>query len=168
MSADLFLGTTAGDLFASGEQAADDGSPVQAWIQAREVAPAQFDGECVPILVHVTTYHTGACTLRMTPQVDGVLYNGVEGVDARVTVSLPQPSTIQPTRTKHTLGISLPVVVDGVELFRTGIRGTWIGCVLETVGAIANRNDGALGEIDFHGMSIEVELEQSSATVVAS
>lgn len=167
MNADLFLGTTGGDLFASGTSASDDGTPVQVWLQAREVAPAQFDGECVPILVHVTTYHTGACTLRMTPQVDGVLYDGTDGVDARVTVSLPQPSTIQPLRTKHTLGISIPVVVDAVEQFRTGIRGTWIGCVLETVGAMAPRNDGAMGEIDFHGMSIEVELEQSSATVVA-
>lgn len=91
--------------------------------KTNRAAPAGAGGECIFPALFLTTVHTAAVALYITPLVDGV---------ALETQRLALPAAAADTVTAHEIGLSVPVLVGGNEVGRVYPRGTWFQVLIET------------------------------------
>jgi len=166
-------GTTTAQLYRTNEgfkdgPTSDGGTPpiytggVSYGVRARgvRVAPSGPDRETAFREFLLVVTHTMAVTVRVTPILDGVPYDGTGGTtDERVTIVL-SAETARVTR-KFVIGLSVPVMVDALERARVAQRGTWFEAMVETVG------DLAAGDLLFEE-NILSDFEPAEETTVAS
>ena len=155
----LFLGrdgTTAAEVFETNsgfEDGFNGGAGDAISIKGRTVriAPAGVSGECLFTTFWVMVEHTMAVTLRFTPILDDVVYDGTGGnPDLRQTVALGSLAV----RTVETFefALSLPYDDGGGEQIRTALRGTWFQLEVDSSTALAT------GDLILHQTELEFEV----------
>lgn len=134
------------------------GTAYSALLASCRIAPAGPRNNTVfPLLLLIVT-HTMAVTVRMTPILDGVAYDGTGGTtDERRTIALVAKDDL--TVEKFLLPLEIPLMVDAVERGRYAMRGTWFQAKVETVGALA------AGTLIFEANVLDYEPAEDSVQV---
>lgn len=117
---------------------ADAGSPVLLRATTAIFAPNGWWQEALHrVLTLVVSANVGV-TLRVTPILEGLPLDGTAGrPDARVTFTLDVPDAGgQRVTQKVNVGLYQPVRVFGTVTGRTGLRGTWVQFLVESIGPI--------------------------------
>lgn len=146
-----FIGSAAGatvylvdDGFTDGAAAFDAGP-----IEPLPVAPAGADGEAVYHELRLALTHTMACTVRLTPIVEGIEKDAIDIV-----------LEAQAARTERIFELALSEgfidPMSGVEEMRTALRGAWFTVRVETVGGVA------AGDLIFNGIVVTTEVVSES------
>lgn len=141
-------------LYRFGEASDDAGTPVAGRFETNRIAPAGIGGEAIFTALVLSVVHTAAVTVRMTPIVDDVVYDGVSAPDAVIEVTLPQPLSGARTWYRKEFGLSQPWVVGGTDRGRFALRGTWLQLRIELEDLGVTIND-ALGEAIYEGCDLE-------------
>lgn len=127
------------------------------YAKSRVLAPAGVDGEALFCNLYLTLTWTAGATLRVTPIVDGIPYDGVDATDERKTLTL----TARAKRKTQTFVIPLTRrLVDprdsAVTATRFYLRGGRFQVLMESV--------GILGEGDLILEAAVVEAEPMTDT----
>jgi hypothetical protein len=114
----LGLAESTGELLAYGTTEQDAGEDIPLLARSVPAAPAGPGGEVTfrQVSIPVYRYNKVPVTLNVTPIVDGVAYP---------IIPIELAPTGQPVRETHHLDIYRPMIVDGEEVGRNAIRGTW-------------------------------------------
>lgn len=84
-----FFGQAGGPRIIQSRRGATDlGQPYALYAKSRVLAPAGVDGEALFCALYLTITWTATASLRVTPIVDGVPYDGVRQTDERKTFTL--------------------------------------------------------------------------------
>jgi len=164
----LFLGRadTSADVWkfgiGSSDGAGPGGSPAGDNItflsKSVRVAPGGAGGEAIFTQFWIAlTYDMDAVTLRFTPIVDGVVYDGTGGnPDLRQTLALTAtPGTRKTERYEFALWLPYDDGVD-TDALRTDLRGTWFQLQIDTVGSLGD------GDLIIDQPEIEYEIVRES------
>ncbi len=130
-----------------------DGAAEAINILARSVrwAPAGVGGECIFTTFWIMVEHTMAVTLRFTPILDDVVFDGTGGnPDLRQIIAL----TTKATRLVETFefALSLPFLVSATEELRTALRGVWFQLQVDSSVPLAT------GDLILHQTELEYEV----------
>jgi len=132
----------------------DRGIIYDLYAKTNRYAPAGAGGECIfPSLYAVVTF-TETMLLYLTSLVDGV---------ALETLIIPLVSAGSARQTRSfELGLSVPLMVGGVEKGRQAPRGTWYQCLVETrFDAVANLPN----QLIIEGLEVEYEVVRETIEV---
>lgn len=122
-----FFGTRSdGRLLLADAGYSDDGVSYPVLARTNPVAPGGPGGEVLFTSVYLVVTHTDALTLKVTPLVDGYPAEPF-------TLQFVQ-SPVQ-IREDREVPVSVPYLVEGVEMARFAPRGAWFQIQVETVGA---------------------------------
>jgi hypothetical protein len=123
-------------VFRYGSTREDGGASYEMLALSQPVAPAGEAQEAVFCALTLVVTHTAAAVLRVTPVVDGQPHDGTGGTsDERFTINLEAAST-RTTELPFEMGLSVPLMLGGVEVGRLGMIGTWFQVKVETVGGV--------------------------------
>lgn len=129
----------------------DDGVDYQAQATSDPAAPAGPDGECSFYTLWLAVTHTMACTLRVTPIIDGV---------ALATKDVTLTAKGSRTTEVFEVGLQLPMGAAGV----TAPRGTWFSAKVATL--VAGAPAIATGDLLFDLSSLEYTVERETRAAV--
>jgi hypothetical protein len=121
-------------------------------------APAGAGGEAIFTNFYIAlTYDMDAVTLRFTPIVDGVVYDGTGGnPDLRQTLALTAtPGTRKTERYEFALYVPYDDGVDS-DALRVDLRGTWFQLQIDTTGSLGD------GDLIIDQPEIEFEIVRES------
>ena len=152
----LFFGTRGSTGFMEVDRGyLDRGVIYNLYAKTNRYAPAGAGGECIfPSLFVVVTF-TQTMLLYLTPYVDGVaLETKVIGLNANL-------SSTRQTRVFE-LGLSVPVMLSGVERSRQAPRGTWFQCLVETR---FNGTTDVPNQLIVEGLEVEYEVVRETMEV---
>lgn len=152
----LFFGTRGSTAFMEVDRGYKDrGVQYQMYAKTNRYAPAGPSGECIfPSLFAIVTF-TESMYLYLTPYLDGV------ALGTKLIHMVANATSSRQTRTFE-MGLSVPVVVNGVERLEQAPRGTWFQVLVEThfndINDIANQLivEGLEVEYEVVGDTIEV------------
>lgn len=134
------------------------GAAYHATLASCRIAPSGPRQNTVFASLLLVVTHDMAVTVRMTPILDGVPYDGTGGTtDERRTINLTAKDDL--TVEKFLLPLEIPLMVDAVERGRYAMRGTWFQARVETTGALA------AGTLIFEAAVLEHEPAEDSITV---
>lgn len=126
-----FLGTgdATGRLLEGGVGNDDAGTPFDARAQTRPLAPAGPGGECMFVNLYLVVERANAqnFTLELVPIVDD------EELD---TYELVLEGVAQPVEEVHEIPLSVPYLVDGLEVARNAPRGAWFSVRVQNGSAV--------------------------------
>jgi len=146
------------DGITDGEVLAGDGDPIIMLSKSVRASPAGVGGECIFTQFWIAlTYDMDAITLRFTPIVDGVVFDGTGGnPDLRQTLALVGVPGTRVTE-RFEFGMSVPYD-DGVSTnaIRTALRGAWFQLQIDQVGGLGN------GDLIIEQPEIEYEVVRES------
>lgn len=115
---------------------ADRGVPFELRARSRAALPGGIGGDCIFHAVHIAITFDSAFKLNVTPVIDGVpLWD--ETAQISHDVAPERPFTLW-----YEVGLSVPVMHNGVELTRVGMIGTtfaldlWMPCEFVRTGEI--------------------------------
>lgn len=168
----LFIGRGNGTaaLYQFGSAGTDNGGAIAARWQTRPISPFGVGSEAIFTALLPVISYTGSVTLKFTPIIDGVLYDGTagNGVNCAVSISLTAPADGKQATYRGDLGLSQPYVVGGVEKGRNALRGTWIQIDVDVTSVIGNDINGNPGIVDVEGIEIETEETLRTTTKTPS
>lgn len=163
----IFLGTTA-DLYRLGSSGSDDGVAIAARWQSVRFGPSGQGGEAIFTALHPVIAYSGGVTLRFTPIIDDVVYDGTDGANAAVEVTLTAPTDGRLALYQEELGLSIPNIQGGVDQGRFALRGRWCQIRVEPTTVIGDDADGNRGLVRLQGMEIEYQPVTRSRPAVAA
>ena len=139
----VFFGQAAGNgLFLGFDSNADDGVSYDLFAQSAPVQPGGPGGECIFAALYLAMTWDTVITLRVTPIVDEVVYDGTNGnPDYRLSFTLDPAD--YPGGVQHYQSVLVPLTQplldpnSGAELGRFFLRGTSFACIIESVGGLA-------------------------------
>ena len=143
----------------------DDNVPLKVVTESLPFAPAGFGGECLFAWAYLTITASLSAQLRVTPVVDGTVADiplvstgGVIQV-VRPILTLAQQTATQPGQMPQRVTRTFPVpllrrtlTADGVEQFRSYVRGARLQLRIESVGALG------VGELIVDGCDVEYDV----------
>lgn len=146
------------DGITDGEVLAGDGDPINMLALSVRASPAGVGGECIFTQFWIAiTYDMDAVTMRFTPIVDGVVFDGTGGnPDLSQTLVLAGTPGTRVTE-RFEFGMSVPFD-DGVNVdaIRTALRGAWFQLQVDLVGGLGN------GDLIIEQPEIEFEVVRES------
>lgn len=152
----LFFGTRGSTGFMEVDRGYKDrGVQYQMYAKTNRYAPAGPSGECIfPSLYAVVTF-TESMFLYLTPFVDGA------ALGTKVIQMIANATSTRQTRTFE-MGLSVPVILNGVERGQQAPRGTWFQVLVEThfndINDIANQLIVEGCEVEYEIVSETIEV----------
>lgn len=135
------------------------GTPYVAKATSVRLAPNGQEKESIFVRLYFVATWSMECQVRLTPIVDGVVYDGTLGnPDLRVTLDLEEQD--ERATQRFLIDLVIPYMVGGIERTKTAMRGVWYQTQVETVGSLAP------GDLIFEVSLLEHEPAES--TLVAS
>lgn len=165
----VFLLGAGAVLYRMGSGLTDPGSVIVAgrW-ESERIAYAGIGGEAIYRGLTLVLNSTAACTLRITPIVDDVVYDAT-GINASVDLVVPAPATARRTFVNQECVFSLSYQdSDGVEQSRQGLRGCWGQFRIDVVAGPGADADGNPGELILEGIALDAEVVRSSSEPIGS
>lgn len=122
----------------SAEHPDDAGSPVLLRATTAVFAPNGWWQEALHRVFTLVLSTNVGVTVRVTPILEGLALDGSSGrPDSRALFTIPVPDASgQRVLQKINVGLFQPVRVFGTVVGRTGLRGTWVQFLVESVGPI--------------------------------
>ena len=155
--ADIWIWAT-GNTDGAGPAQVPPGSAITPFAKTARFFPAGFQGEAIFTQFWVgLTADMDALTLRFTPIVDDVVYDGTGGnADLSQTVVIAETPGTRRTF-KFEFALALPFD-DGVDpdALRTALRGSWFQLQVDTVGGLG------VGDFIIDAPEIEFEIVRES------
>lgn len=152
-------------------QTDDDGTAVALRSTTSVWAPSGWWGEAVfRTCVVIFSTNVGA-TVRLTPVVDGVPYDGTnDAPDCRVSYTIATPAAGERQVSREIIGVYRPIRFEGdpTVLGRVGLRGTYFQFVLDSIGAIDVPSGEANPDLRFEGVELDPEPARRTTQVVNS
>jgi len=158
----LFFGTRdAAHLLEAGVGFLDDGLIYNVLAKTDRVAPGGTAGECVFTSLYLSIVHFSAVSCRVTPIIDGVAQAAqVFALSGTGVVGGPFLEVDRKVD-KVEVGLSVPLIVGGIERLRTYPRGTWVQALVETTFEV-----GGSSYIRFDEIDVEHEIVVAAAQPV--
>ncbi len=145
----LFFGTrNANAMLEVDRSFLDRAAKYDLYAKTNRYAPAGAGGECIFTSLYAVFTFTASMVLYLTPILDGANLE-------TITVTLTQNPTATKQSKAFELGLSVPLLVAGVERGRVSPRGTWLQVLAETRHVI-NGTTGTQVVID--GIEVEYEI----------
>ena len=160
MIGNLFLGEAGGARLLEANQGShDDGVKVLARLETTPAGPG-VGGEAIFTALYLGVTWTAEATIDVTPIISGA---NDDGTPFEVELEVQQvtlPANAVPLSMTRLLGLSVPLVVDGVERLRQAPRATWFRARLE---ALVHDE----GDLIFEGIGVEMEVVRESLVAQA-
>ena len=166
----VFLLGAGAVVYRMGSGLTDPGSVIVAgrW-ESERIAYAGIGGEAIYRALTLVLNSTAGCTLRLTPIVDDVVYDGTGGPIAYVDLVVPTPTTARRTWVNQECVFSLPYQDSGgVEQSRQGLRGCWGQFRIDVIAGPGADAEGNPGELILEGIALDAEVTRSSSNPIGS
>jgi len=140
------------------ESMLDDATAYTPYMESASFWPAGAQGEAIFPVCYLTLTWTTATSIRVTPILDGVVYDGTGGTtDERLTFALGSSTNRQTDTFEIPLTRPLLDSVDGVtEIGRLAMRGARLALRIETTGSLGS------GDLILDGVWVEYQEVTSS------
>lgn len=122
------------------------------YAKTNRYAPAGAGGEAIFTSLYAVVTHTATMTLYITPILDGTALETQQ-------IALVQNAQAARQTRAFELGLSVPVLVGGVEKGRVSPRGTWLQVLVETRFAT---NGQTPAQVLIDGLEMEYQVVRES------